>query len=73
MPCGAARDTKRKPNLIRHLIQPQQLGETDRLHPEDWLNDIKWFPAAEAVDKIAYEDISKLMLVGMKKIRDAGL
>jgi hypothetical protein len=43
------------------------------LTPEDWLNDIKWFPANQAIDKIAYDDIGKLILVGMKKIRDARL
>ncbi|HEY8998895.1 MAG TPA: NUDIX domain-containing protein [Candidatus Saccharimonadales bacterium] len=59
--------------MTMHIYLVEALGETDRLHPEDWLNDIRWFPAAEAVDKIAYEDIGKLMLAGMKKIRDAGL
>jgi hypothetical protein len=27
-------------------------------------------PATEAVDAIAYEDIGKLMLAGMKKVRE---
>jgi hypothetical protein len=30
-------------------------------------------PATDAIDKIAYDDIGKLILLGMKKIRDAGL
>lgn len=59
--------------MTMHIYLVQGLGETDKLNPEDWLNDIKWFPATEAVDKIAYEDIGKLMLLGMKKIRDAKL
>ena len=33
----------------------------------------KWLPAAEAVDKIAYDDIGKLILVGMKKVREGKL
>ncbi len=59
--------------MTMHIYMVQGLGKTDQLHPEDWLNDIKWLPAAEAIDKIAYEDISKLILVGMKKVRDARL
>jgi hypothetical protein len=44
-------------------------GNTDNIKPEDWMNGIKWFPAAEALDKIEYEDIGKLMLLGLKKVR----
>jgi len=56
--------------MTMHIYLVQALGQTDRLHPEDWLSDIQWLPATEAVDNIAYEDIGKLMLLGMKKIRD---
>jgi 8-oxo-dGTP pyrophosphatase MutT (NUDIX family) len=56
--------------MTMHIYLVQGLGETDTLAPEDWLTDIKWFPAHEAVDKIAYDDIGKLILIGMKKIRD---
>lgn len=59
--------------MTMHIYLVQGLGNTDELNPEDWLNDIRWFPAREAVDKIAYDDIGKLILVGMKKIRDARL
>lgn len=44
-------------------------GDTDELQPEEWMRGIKWFPASEAVDKIEYEDIAKIILLGMKKIR----
>lgn len=44
-------------------------GDTDDLKPEEWMRGIKWFPASEAVDKIEYEDIAKIILIGMKKIR----
>jgi ADP-ribose pyrophosphatase YjhB (NUDIX family) len=56
-----------------HIWLVEAQGETDRLNPEDWLNNIKWFPAYEAVDKIEYEDISKLMLVGLKQVREQKL
>lgn len=59
--------------MTMHIYLVQGLGDTNKLQPEDWLNDIKWMPAADAVDKIAYEDIGKLMLLGMKKIRETGL
>lgn len=45
-------------------------GDTDKLQAEDWMNGIKWFPAAEALDKIEYDDIGKLILLAMKKIRE---
>jgi len=59
--------------MSMHIYLVEGLGESDKLHPEDWLNDVKWLPAAEAIDKIAYEDIGKLILVGMKKIRKGEL
>lgn len=59
--------------MTMHIYLVQGLGETDRLHPEDWLSDIQWLPATKAVESIAYEDIGKLMLLGMKKIRDQKL
>lgn len=49
------------------------LGDTNKLAKEDWMNGIGWFKVHDALDMIEYEDISKLLLVGMKKIRHAGL
>ncbi len=59
--------------MTMHIYLVEGRGNTDKLHPEDWLNDIKWLSANEAVDKIAYDDIGKLILIGMKKIRDGKL
>lgn len=56
--------------MTMHIYLVQGLGDTDKLQPEDWLNDIRWWPTSQAIDKIAYDDIGKLILVGMKKIRD---
>jgi len=56
--------------MTMHIYLVEGIGDTDKLHPEDWLNDIKWLPAVDAVDKIAYDDIGKLILLGMKKIRE---
>ena len=51
------------------MIQDAKDRWTNSSKKEDWMNDIKWFPAMEALDKIEYEDISKLFLIGMKRIR----
>lgn len=59
--------------MTMHIYLVQAQGKTDELKGEDWLTDIQWLPAADAVDKIAYEDIGKLILMGMKKIRTNGL
>lgn len=44
-------------------------GDTDDYKKEDWMNGIAWFSANEALDKIEYDDIGKLMLLGLKRIR----
>jgi 8-oxo-dGTP pyrophosphatase MutT (NUDIX family) len=59
--------------MTMHIYLVQGLGDTNNLKGEDWLNDIRWLPTAQAIDKIAYDDIGKLILVGMKKIREAKL
>jgi 8-oxo-dGTP pyrophosphatase MutT (NUDIX family) len=59
--------------MAMHIYLVQGLGNTNELSPEDWLNDIHWFPISQAIDKIAYDDIGKLILIGVKKIRDARL
>jgi 8-oxo-dGTP pyrophosphatase MutT (NUDIX family) len=59
--------------MTMHIYLVEGKGDTDNLKPEDWLTDIKWLSANDAIDKIAYDDIGKLILVGMKKIRESGL
>jgi 8-oxo-dGTP pyrophosphatase MutT (NUDIX family) len=59
--------------MTMHIYLVQGLGDTNALNPEDWLSDIRWFPVAVAIDRIAYEDIGKLILVGMRKIRESRL
>lgn len=45
---------------------------TDKIQKEDWMAGIKWFDFNDALDKIEYEDISKLMLLAMRRIRAGG-
>ncbi len=59
--------------MTTEIFLVQAKGDTDKLKPEDWMNGIGWFKANEALDKIEYEDISKIFLLGLKKIRQAGL
>lgn len=54
-----------------YLVQAK--GETDDLQKEEWMNGIAWTNAKNAMDRIEYEDIGKLILIGLKRIRDAGL
>ena len=48
-------------------------GDTNAIKKEEWMNGIKWFSFHEALDEIEYEDIGKLMLLAMKKIRQEKL
>lgn len=48
-------------------------ADADTIKKEDWMNGIKWFKFSEALDVIEYEDIGKLMLLAMKRIRQEKL
>ena len=50
-----------------YLVQAK--GNTEDLRPEEWMKGIKWFSAPDAVENIEYEDIAKIILIGLKKIR----
>lgn len=49
------------------------LGDTAAIKKEDWMNGIKWFKFNDALEAIEYEDIEKLMLLAMKRIREERL
>lgn len=48
-------------------------GDTNAIQKEEWMNGIKWFKFHDALDVIEYEDIGKLMLLAMKRIRQENL
>ena len=48
-------------------------GDTNAIQKEEWMNGIRWFSFHDALDVIEYEDIGKLMLLAMKKIRQGNL
>ena len=48
-------------------------GDTNAIQKEEWMNGIQWFKFTDALDAIEYEDIGKLMLLAMKRIRQENL
>jgi ADP-ribose pyrophosphatase YjhB (NUDIX family) len=48
-------------------------GDTNSFKKEDWMNGIKWFKFNDALEAIEYDDIGKLMLLAMKRIRQEKL
>ena len=59
--------------MTTEIFLVQALENTDKIEKEDWMKDIKWLTTNEAIDKIEYEDITKLLLIGLKKIKNARL
>lgn len=53
------------------LVQAQ--GKNEAVKPEKWMGGLAWMSANEALDKIEYDDIGKLILLGLKKIRKQNL
>jgi 8-oxo-dGTP pyrophosphatase MutT (NUDIX family) len=56
--------------MTMHIFLIKALGDTDKLVKEEWMNGIGWFPFKKAIDMVEYEGIEKLMLLGMKYIRE---
>ncbi|HYG83641.1 MAG TPA: NUDIX domain-containing protein [Verrucomicrobiae bacterium] len=48
-------------------------GDTNDIKKEEWMNGIRWFTFPDALEQIEYEDIGKLMLLAMKRIRQENL
>lgn len=48
------------------------LGNTEKIKKEEFYAGIKWFKFGDALEAIEYEDIGRLMLLAMKRIRHAG-
>lgn len=59
--------------MTTQIYLVKALGDTDNIKKEEWMNGIKWFGFQDALEKIEYEDIGKLMLLAMQRIRHAGL
>lgn len=59
--------------MTTQIYLVKALGDTDVIQKEEWMNGIKWFSFHDALDAIEYEDIGKLMLLAMKRIRQENL
>ena len=59
--------------MTTQIYLVKALGDTNAIQKEEWMNGIKWFSFNDALDAIEYEDIGKLMLLGMKRIRQEKL
>ena len=55
--------------MTTHIYLAQALKNTNKLKKEHWMKGIKWFTATEALNEIEYEDIGKLILLGLRRIR----
>lgn len=67
---------RRKMSLVlksMHVYLVRAEGNTDKIQTEedkDHITAVKWFNLNDALDKIEYDDVGKLILLGMKKIRE---
>jgi 8-oxo-dGTP pyrophosphatase MutT (NUDIX family) len=55
-----------------HVFLIEAYGNTDNYRPEanEGITDVQWFPVNKALELIEYDDISKLFLLALKKIRN---
>lgn len=56
--------------MTTEIYLVEAVKDSDALVPEEWMKNIKWMPVNDALDKIEYEDIAKLILKALKLIRE---
>lgn len=56
--------------MTTEIYLVEALKNSDDLKPEEWMKGIRWMPVNDALDKIEYEDIAKLILKALKLIRE---
>ena len=59
--------------MTTDIFLVQAKGKSHSVKKEKWMANLAWMSANDALDKIEYEDIGKLILLGLKKIRKQGL
>lgn len=55
--------------MTTQIYLVRSLDDNETPVKEKWMNGIKWFKFADALEAIEYNDIEKLMLIAKKKIR----
>lgn len=59
--------------MTTEIFLVKAVGDTNDIKKEKWMTSLGWLPANDALEKIEYEDIGKLILVGLQKIRKKAL
>ena len=59
--------------MTTQIYLMRALGDTDAIQKEEYMNGIKWFSFHDSLEAIEYEDIGKLMLLAMRRIRQENL
>lgn len=59
--------------MTTEIFLVKATGKSGAVKPEKWMASLAWLPAHDALEKIEYEDIGKLILLGLKKIRKQNL
>lgn len=59
--------------ITQQVYLAKALDPEEQLLKEEWMNGLKWFSFHEVLDKIEYEDIGKLIMLAMKRIRQENL
>src|SRR6266404_331531 len=49
--------------MTTEIFLVRALGNTNKVKPEKWMSSLAWLPTEQALDKIEYEDIGKLILL----------
>lgn len=59
--------------MTTEIFLVRAIGKSESVKPEKWMTSLAWLSAQDALEKIEYEDIGKLILLGLKKIRRQNL
>lgn len=59
--------------MTMQIYLVKALADTDSFNKEDWIQEVRWFSFHDALDAIEYEDIGKIMLLAMRKLREGNL
>ncbi len=59
--------------MTTEIFLVKAAGKSESVKPEKWMTSLAWLAAPEALDKIEYDDIGKLILLALKKIRKQNL
>ena len=59
--------------ISQQVYLVKALDPNEKPKKEDWMNGLKWFSFHDALDEVEYEDIGKLIMLAMKRIRQENL